>query len=218
MTGGPEIRVVLVDDHAIVREGLRRVFERDHDFEVVGEAGSAEAALELLRSVSCDVVLLDVSMPGRSGLTVMPELASLERPPRALVLSMHDRPAYVVEAMRAGASGYVLKDMEPKKLRDAVRTVASGSSYFPLSITERVGRELKAESDRDAARRKLDGLTPREREVLREITTGATNGEIAERLGIGRRTVESHREHLMDKLDIHTVAELTRFAIECGLG
>lgn len=218
MNAEPAIRVMLVDDHAIVREGLRRVFERDRDFEVVGEAGSADAALELLRSVPCDVLLLDVSMPGRSGLTVMPELAAFEQPPRALVLSMHDRPAYVVEAMRAGASGYLLKDMEPKKLRDAVRAVASGASYFPPSITERVGSELRAESERDAARTKLEGLTPRERDVLREITTGATNVEIAERLGIGRRTVESHREHLMDKLDIHTVAGLTRFAIECGLG
>lgn len=211
------IRVVLVDDHAIVREGLRRVLERDAHFSVVGEAASPHQVAQLLVETPCDVVLLDVSMPGGSGLALIPELRATVPGVQILVLSMHDRPEYIVEAMRAGASGYVLKDMDPKHLRSAVRVVADGGAFFPQEVTDGLGPELRKESERETAQRRLDALTPREREVLSEIANGATNQEMAEHLAIGRRTVESHREHLMDKLGIHTVAGLTRFAIECGL-
>ena len=217
MTGSSPIRVVLVDDHAIVREGLRRVLERDAHFSVVGEAASPDQVAPLLAQTPCDVVLLDVSMPGGSGLSLIPELRSTVPGVRILVLSMHDRPEYIVEAMRAGASGYVLKDMDPKQLRSAVRVVADGGAFFPREVTDGLGPELRRESEQETAHGRLDALTPREREVLSEIANGATNQEIAEHLAIGRRTVESHREHLMDKLGIHTVAGLTRFAIECGL-
>ncbi len=218
MTGpGAPIRIVLVDDHAIVREGLKRVLERDEDVQVVGEAASAAEVAPLLERVHCDVVLLDVSMPGQSGLSLIPELRRSVPDIRILVLSMHDRPEYIVEAVRAGARGYVLKDMEPKQLRNAVRVVASGDSFFPQAVADRIGAGLREETTREEATRRLEQLTPRERAVFTEITRGATNQEIAERLEIGRRTVESHREHLMDKLGIHTVAGLTRFAIECDL-
>lgn len=211
------IRVVLVDDHAMVRDGLRRVIEHAADVTVVGEAGTANEVAGVLDTTPCDVVLLDVSMGDRSGLSLLPELRDTYPKLSVLVLSMHDRPEYILEAMRMGARGYLLKDMDPGELRNAVRRVAGGGSYFPRSVTDRLGAGMPAVGGESPAAR-LARLTPREREVLLQISKGATNQEMAEHLGIGRRTVESHRERLMAKLGIRTVAGLTRFAIDCGLG
>ena len=212
------IRVVLVDDHAMVRDGLRRVLEHDSDVTVVGEAGAANDVAPLLKTTACDVVLLDVSMQDRSGLSLLPELGESHPELSVLVLSMHDRAEYIIEAMRMGARGYLLKDMEPSELRSAVRKVAAGESYFPQTVTDRLGAGVTMDGTRRTLEGRLALLTPRERDVLAQISKGATNQEIAELLGIGRRTVESHRERLMSKLEIRTVAGLTRFAIRCGLG
>lgn len=212
------IRVVLVDDHAMVREGLRRVLEHEADVTVVGETGVADDVADLLSTTECDVVLLDVSMQDRSGLSLLPDLRQSHPKLSVLILSMHDRAEYIVEAMRMGARGYLLKDMEPGELRSAVRQVAAGQSYFPQTVTDRLSRGVPIAGNRLSPENKLALLTPRERDVLMQISKGATNQQIAEHLGIGRRTVESHREHLMAKLDIRTVAGLTRFAIDCGLG
>ncbi|UCF39709.1 MAG: response regulator transcription factor [Gemmatimonadota bacterium] len=211
------IRVLVVDDHAVVREGIRTVLEGTAGFEVVGEAGDGAEAMVLAERHHPDVVLLDVTMPGQSGLQVASRLRKRLPSTRVLILSMHDRTEYVLEAVRAGASGYLLKDASPRDLRDAVRTVQKGEAYFAPAVAQKLSAALRGELEEEQRRGNLGLLTPREQEVLTLIADGRTNKEIAGELGISPRTVETHRESLMRKLRIHTVAGLTRFAIDAGL-
>ncbi len=212
MTGKP-IRVLVADDHMIVRTGIRHVVESEPDFEVVGEAASGSEALSLASRLRPDVVVLDISMPDQSGLEVAASLRSMAGPPRVLILSMHDNPEYVLESVRAGAHGYLLKDTAGTELRNAIRAVCRGESYFSPPVASRLSAAVRGEQDHHP----LDQLTSREREVLLGIVRGRTNKQVAADLGISHRTVETHRESLMRKLEIHTVAELTRFAIEAGM-
>lgn len=212
MTGRP-IRVLVADDHMIVRTGIRHVVEGDADLEVVGEAASGSEALSLASRLRPDVVVLDISMPDQSGLEVAASLRSTAHPPRVLILSMHDNPEYVLESVRAGAHGYLLKDTAGTELRHAIRAVCRGESYFSPPVASRLSAAVRGEQDHHG----LDQLTSREREVLLGIVRGRTNKQIAADLGISHRTVETHRESLMRKLEIHTVAGLTRFAIEAGV-
>jgi DNA-binding NarL/FixJ family response regulator len=212
-----DIRVLVVDDHAVVREGLRSVLVAQPGFEVVGDAGDAAEALALAEREEPDVVLLDVTMPGESGLAAAARLRDRLPATRILILSMHDRAEYVLEAMRAGASGYLLKDASPATLRDAVRAVHRGDAYFCPAVAERLSAGLRGELEAEQRRGSLGRLTPREREVLVRIAAGRTNKQIATDLGISPRTVETHRDSLKRKLRIHTVAGLTRFAIDSGL-
>lgn len=198
----------------IVRTGIRHVLESEPDFEVVGEAASGSEALSLSSTLHPDVVVLDISMPDQSGLEVAASLRSSTGPPRVLILSMHDNPEYVLESVRAGAHGYLLKDTAGTDLRNAIRAVCRGESYFSPSVASRLTAAVRSEHNHHSA---LDQLTGREREVLLGITRGHTNKQIAAELGISHRTVETHRESLMRKLQIRTVAELTRFAIEAGI-
>jgi DNA-binding NarL/FixJ family response regulator len=213
MTSKP-IRVLVADDHMIVRTGIRHVVESEPDFEVVGEAGSGSEALSLASRLRPDVVVLDISMPDQSGLEVAASLRTTAGPPRVLILSMHDNPEYVLESVRAGAHGYLLKDTAGTELRDAIRAVCRGESYFSPPVARRLSAAVRGEQNNHHA---LDQLTSREREVLLGIVRGRTNKQIAADLGISHRTVETHRESLMRKLEIRTVAELTRFAIEAGV-
>jgi DNA-binding NarL/FixJ family response regulator len=213
MTAHP-IRVLVADDHMIVRAGIRHVVESEPDFEVVGEAGTGSEALALATRLLPDVVVLDISMPDQSGLEVAAHLRSKAGPPRVLILSMHDNPEYVLESVRAGADGYLLKDTAATELREAIRAVCRGESYFSAPVASRLTAAVRGEHDSHQA---LDQLTSREREVLLGVARGHTNKQIAADLGISHRTVETHRESLMRKLQIRTVAELTRFAIEAGI-
>lgn len=199
------IRVLVADDHAVVREGIRRILDGEPDFVVVGEAATGAEAVALAAAHQPDVVVLDLTMPGGSGLDAAAAIASAAPDAAVLVLSMHDNPEYVRESERAGAQGYLLKDSAATELRHAVRAVHRGERYFAARP------EAPA---RDGA---LAALTPRERDVLRGIARGRTNKEIAAELGIGARTVETHRESLMRKLGIRTVAGLTRLALEAGI-
>lgn len=211
------IRVLVADDHALVREGIRRALDQDPGFEVIGEASDGHQALALVAERDPDVVVLDLSMPRMGGLEAAARLGKEHPDTRVLVLSMHDDAEYVSRAVRAGAHGYLLKDdAGPAQLRDAVLAVSRGESYFSAGVAARLTDLLagKTESDRLPVR---DLLTGRELEVLRGIAGGLSNKQIAAALGISRRTVESHRESLMRKLEIHTVAGLTRFALEEGL-
>jgi DNA-binding NarL/FixJ family response regulator len=208
------IRVLVADDHMIVRAGIRHVVESEPDLEVVGEAASGAEALSLASTLLPDVVVLDISMPDQSGLEVAAHLRQGAEPPRVLILSMHDNPEYVLESVRAGAHGYLLKDTAGTELRDAIRAVWRGDSYFSPPVASRLTAAVR---DEHANNHALDQLTSREREVLRGVAQGHTNKEIAADLGISHRTVETHRESLMRKLKIKTVAELTRFAIEAGI-
>jgi DNA-binding NarL/FixJ family response regulator len=199
------VTVCIADDHAVVREGIRRVLESEPGVRVIGEAADGDAALALVERLQPEVLVIDVAMPGRTGLAVAAELTRRGHPTRTLILSMHDAPEYLREARRAGARGHLLKDSPPAALRRAVHDVRRGMLLFP------------PDQGRDARESLLDRLTPREREVLVQIARGETNKEIAARFNISPRTIETHRESLMDKLEIRTVAGLTRLALDEGL-
>jgi DNA-binding NarL/FixJ family response regulator len=208
------ITVFVADDHMIVRSGIRHVLEDEADFVVVGEAASAAEALDSILQLRPDVVVLDISMPGMSGLEATARLRSASPKTRVLILSMHDNAEYVLESVRAGAHGYLLKDTAATELREAIRTVCRGQSYFSPPVASRLTAAVRGEQNPPPG---LEQLTGREREVLLGITRGRTNKEIAVELGISHRTVETHRESLMRKLQLRTVAELTRFALSAGL-
>lgn len=211
------IRVIIADDHAVVRQGIRHVLEEIPGLEVVAEAGSGEEVLGLMEGKAPDLLVLDISMPDKNGLEVARELRGAGSEVGILVLSMHDNPEYVLEAVRVGADGYVLKDVGPAELREAVETVFDGKEYFTERVTHQLSVALREELERERQRSRLDQLTGREREVLLRVASGRTNREIAEEFGISPRTVETHRERVMAKLRIRTVAGLTRFVVENGL-
>lgn len=212
-----KIRVMIADDHTVVRQGIRIVLEEVDGLEVVGEAGDGDEALELARELRPDVILLDVTMPGKTGLEVTRTLREEEIESGVLVLSMHDDPEYVLQAVRAGADGYVLKDVAPAELRQAIQTVHEGREYFAERVTHQLSVGLRAELEHEQRKSRLESLTARETEVLVLVADGLTNREIAEKLDISPRTVETHRERVMTKLRIRTVAGLTRFVVEEGL-
>ncbi len=207
------IRVVIVDDHAVVRSGLKRILETEEDIEVVGEAGNFRDAVFRTRSLKPDVLVMDVVMPGGSGIEATPAVLKEAPDAKVLVLSMQDDPSYVREAFAAGASGYVLKEAADKEVVAAVREVAGGRSY----VNPALGAKLVAAEAEARARAEADPLSDREREVLRLLALGHTNQEIAGTLFISVRTVETHRAHIMQKLRLSTRAELVRHAIEQGL-
>jgi two-component system response regulator NreC len=207
------IKVVLVDDHAVVRSGLRLLLDANEDIEVVGEAGNAKDAIFRARALKPDVMLLDVVMPGESGIEVLPALLKESPDTKVLILSMQDDPSYVREAFGAGASGYVLKEAADEEVVSAVREIAAGGHYVHPALGARM---VTAEAQERAAA-EADPLSEREREVLRLLALGHTNQEIAQELYISVRTAESHRAHIMQKLHIATRAELVRYALSHGL-
>jgi two-component system, NarL family, response regulator NreC len=206
------IRVVVVDDHAVVRSGLKMLLAVEDDLEVVGEAGTAREAVFEVRAHQPDVILLDVVMPGESGIEAVPKLLHEASGARVLVLSMQDDPNYVREAFAAGASGYVLKEAADAEVVDAIRQVAAGGHYVhPVLGARMVAADAAAQAAATA-----DPLSDREREVLKLLALGHTNQEIAKQLYISVRTAETHRAHIMRKLQLGTRAELVRYAIEHG--
>jgi two-component system response regulator NreC len=210
---GVKTRIVIADDHAVVRSGLRLLIEREEDMEVVAEAGTADEAVRAARLEKPDVVLLDVVMPGRSGIDAAAEIISAAKSARILVLSMQDDPTYVREAFAGGASGYMLKEAADTELVQAIREVASGGRYVHPTLGARL-----AQAEVEAARRAAtDPLSDREREVLRLLALGHTNQEIAKALYISVRTAETHRAHIMQKLSLGTRAELVRYALANGM-
>lgn len=207
------IRAVVVDDHAVVRTGIKLLLEREDDIDVVGEAGTAKDAVFRARALKPDVILLDVVMPGQSGIDVLPELLREAPDTKVLVLSMQDDPSYVREAFAAGAAGYVLKEAADKEVVAAVRQIAGGEHYVHPALGARL---VAAEAEARAAA-EADPLSDREREVLRLLALGHTNQEIAKMLYISVRTAETHRAHVMQKLGFSTRAELVRYALTHGL-
>ena len=207
------IRAVIVDDHAVVRSGIKLLLEREDDIEVVGEAGNAKDAIFRARALKPDVILLDVVMPGQSGIEVLPSLLKEAPETKVLVLSMQDDPSYVREAFAAGASGYVLKEAADEEVVSAVREIAGGGSYVHPAL----GARMVAADAAARAAAEADPLSDREREVLRLLALGHTNQEIAKMLYISVRTAETHRAHIMQKLRLSTRAELVRYALTHGL-
>lgn len=207
------VRIVVVDDHAVVRAGLRLLLAAEADFDVVGDAGDASEAIFQVRAGQPDVILLDVVMPGESGIEVMPKLLHEAPGAKVLVLSMQDDPSYVRQAFAAGASGYVLKEAADSEVVGAVREVAGGGRYVHPALGARlVTADAEARAAEDS-----DPLSDREREVLHLLALGHTNQEIAKLLFISVRTAETHRAHIMQKLRLATRAELVRYALTNGL-
>jgi DNA-binding NarL/FixJ family response regulator len=204
-------RVFLVDDHAIVRQGFRSLLAGDNDVEVVGEASSGEEAIELLGRTRADIVVMDVHMKGLDGLMTARRLLRRHPGLKILVLSMYEDTATVRQAIQIGVAGYVVKSTDTAELLRAIREIARGNAYFSPSL-QRMLAELSATSPPATVE-----LTVRDQELLRLIGAGKSNKEIAAMLCIGVKTVEKYRQHLMNKIDIHDVAGLTRYAIEKGI-
>lgn len=207
------IRVLIVDDHAVVRSGLRLLLDAEEDIEVVAEAGTVREAVLEARSAKPDVILMDVVMPGKSGIEGVADVLKEAPKAKVLVLSMQDDPRYVREAFAVGATGYVLKEAADSELVAAVREVAGGGRYVHPALGARLA---VAEAD-ERARAEADPLSEREREVMRLLALGHTNQEIAKMLYISVRTAETHRAHIMQKLRLSTRAELVRHALAHGL-
>ncbi len=210
---GLSTRVLIVDDHAVVRAGLKLLVDGQKDLETVGEAGSARDAIFEARSLKPDIVLLDVVMPDQNGIEIVPQLLKENPESKVLVLSMQDEPRYVREAFEAGASGYVLKEAADSELVAAIREVAGGGRY----VHPELGARLVAAESEERKRAEDDPLSDREREVLRLLALGHTNQEIAKQLYISVRTAETHRAHIMQKLRLQSRAELVRYALDQGL-
>ncbi len=215
MTGHPA-RLLLADDHAMVRRGLRLVLDAEADLRVVAEAGDGIEALEVARRASLDLAILDVSMPRMTGLQAAAEILAIQPEVRVLMLSMHDSEQYLFEALRAGASGYVLKSAADRDLVEASRAAIRGEPFLYPSAVATLIRDF-LERARAGETEVLDPLTPRELQVVKLIAEAHTNAQIAALLHISAKTVERHRENLMSKLGMSDRVELTRYAIRRGL-
>lgn len=209
------IRLVLADDHGVVRAGMRAVFANEPDLEVVGEVADGLKVVALVEELRPDVLVLDLMLPGLNGLEIARQVGRSINTTRVLILSMHATEAYVVEALRAGASGYVAKDCSGAEVVDAVRAVAGGRSYLSAPFTDRLD-ELVSRGAR-AAGDPYDTLTAREREVFQLAAEGYTSAQIGLRLFISARTVETHRARVMRKLGLHGQSDLVRLAVKKGL-
>jgi len=209
-------RLVLADDHALVRQGFRALLSGIADFEVVGEASNGRDALELIRALAPEVALMDISMPELNGLDATARALREQPQLKVIIVSMHATEAHVLEALRAGAAGYVLKDADAGELERAIRAVARGERYLTPSVSHHVvDRFMGAGRGGQAAG--SEALSPRQREVLQLIAEGRSTREIAGRLHLSVKTVETHRAQLMQRLEIFNVAGLTRHALRIGL-
>ncbi|GBD25805.1 Transcriptional regulatory protein DegU [bacterium HR30] len=216
-TGSRQITVLLVEDHTVVRKGIRRLLEDDPRLRVVGEASNGRDALALAQRLQPDVAVVDVGLPGLNGIDFTRQLRTASEHTAVVILSMHGDQAYVRRALQAGAKGYLVKDSEDQDLIKAILAVAAGSSYFDPTVSRVVldsflGAATAPESEDELAR-----LTDREREVLQLVAEGKSSKEIAQILGLSVSTVESHRKHIMEKLDLHNTAAIVRFAVRKGI-
>jgi two-component system response regulator NreC len=211
------IRVLVVDDHTLIRQGIVGLLASQGDIEVVGEAGSGQEALVAVIELSPDVVLMDITMPGISGLEAAAEIKRRRPDVRVLMLTIHDREDYLFQALRAGASGYVLKGADVQDLLAAVRSADRGEVYLYPGVTKALVADYLRLVRGGADRATYDGLSDREREILHLIAQGKTTPEIAAELFLSPHTVQSHREHIMTKLDLHSKTALIKYAIAKGI-
>ena len=212
-----KIKVVVADDHAIVREGVRMILAREQDIEVVGEAGDGQQALDLVASLRPQVVIMDISMPGMGGIEATQLVKAKHPEVQVLVLTMHEDETYVFQLLRAGAAGYVLKRAAAQDLVQAVRAAAKGEAFLYPSIARKVVEDYLRRVETGEERERYDGLTTREKEILTLIAQGLSNQQIAEKLYISIKTVQTHRAHILEKLGLHDRTELVRYAIRKGL-
>lgn len=224
-----KIRILLVEDHTLVRAGIRALIEGLPDMEVAAEASEAQAAMQQAALCQPDIVLMDIALPGLNGLELTARLLRTQPQPRIIILSMYANEEYVLQALRMGASGYLLKDASLGELELAIRAVMRGEAYLSPPVSRHVvaayvqGQTPPAEADAERMRAPQSGtitpelLSPRQREILRLIAQEQTTQGIANRLNISVKTVETHRAQLMERLDIHSIAGLVRYAVRMGL-
>lgn len=212
------ISVVLADDHTIVREGLRALLAIESDIQVVGEARNGREAVELVARLKPDVVVMDIAMPLLNGLGAAAQLRETVPATRVIILSAHSDDPYIHRALAVGAQAFLVKQSSSQCLSRAIREVQKGNTFFSPTISKRIQEQYRVTPGPRAAKavKAVKGLTEREREVIQLVAEGAPNKQIAANLGISIKTVEKHRQHLMDKLNIHDTAGLTRYAIANG--
>ncbi|HSW19270.1 MAG TPA: response regulator transcription factor [Ramlibacter sp.] len=209
------IRIVMADDHAIVREGLKRIVASEPDFQVVGEAGDGHEVMRLAREADFDLLVLDLSMPGRSGMELIRAVKAEKPRVRILVLSMHQESQYAVRAIKSGASGYLTKDSAPAELAQALRKIAAGGAYVSAEVAQQLA--LGAMPGAEAAA-PHEALSSREFEVFQLLAAGVSVTDIAGRLSLSVKTVSTHKANLMHKLGVQNASELVRYAIRHGVG
>ena len=212
-----KIRVLLADDHTLFREGIRLLLERQGDMQVVGEAADGREAVELAHRLQPNVVLMDIGMPVMNGMEATRLLHTQDPAARVLILTMHGTDDYFFRVLEAGASGYLLKEAAPTDLLSAIRSVHRGEMFFYPTLAKRLAQEYLRRVGSGEERSSFDALTEREKEVLKLIGQGHTNQEIADILCLSINTVQTHRTHIMNKLNLHSRAELMKYAVRLGL-
>lgn len=219
-----QITVLLAEDHTVVREGLRALLDIAGGFTVVGDAGDGLAAIELTRTLRPDVLVMDIAMPKLNGLEAARRILEEEAPPKILILSAHGDDVYVEKVASLGVSGYLVKQTSAHRLAEAIREIQKGKVFYSPSVSERIEKAQQAVpgktprfSPAGRPRKRIEHLTAREREVLQLVAEGMANKQVASELAISIKTVEKHRQSVMEKLDIHETAGLTRYAIAAGL-
>ncbi|MDD4101694.1 MAG: response regulator transcription factor [Kiritimatiellae bacterium] len=218
MNTAKHITVLLADDHMVVREGLRKLLEAEHDIEVIGEAATGRKAVELTEKLQPDVVVMDIAMPQMNGLEATRQIRKINASIKILILSAHSDDAYVTNVAELGASGYLIKQTSASLLAAAIRAVKNGNDFYSPLIAKRIQKRRQNSLGRKGLNKpNASSLSSREEEVLQLIAEGSANKQIADSLSISIKTVEKHREHLMHKLDIHDTAGLTRYAIATGI-
>ena len=216
---GQQKSILIVDDHPLFREGLRAVLEPDNRFEVVGEGQNGAEALEMVKKLDPDLVVVDISLPDRSGIELTREIRSLLPEMRIMIVSMHSKIDYIAEAFQAGATGYVVKESASESLLQGLEQVSKGDYYLDSSLSQQVVEKLigPREKENQISHSAYGGLTPKEQEVMRLLAEGLSSKKVAEKLFISPKTVENHRASIMNKLDLHGTVELVRYAAKLGL-
>ena len=212
-----QIRILLADDHNVMRRGLRLLLERQPEFKVVGEASDGRQAVEQAEATKPDIIVLDIAMPNLSGIEAAQRISALLPQTRIIILSMHSDESYVLRALKAGAKGYLLKDSAENDLIEAIRAVDEGKAFFSPEISNIMVEDYVREMKRRGAEDSYELLTPREREILQMLAEGKSNKHIATVLDLSLYTVETHRRNLQDKLNLHSFAELILYAVRKGI-
>lgn len=213
----PKLRLLLGDDHTLVRQGLRKILEERADWEVVAEAGDGREAVRLALKHKPDVAVLDIGMPQLNGIEVTRQILKREPCVQVLMLSMHSDEAYIMRALQAGAKGYLLKDSAGKELIRAIEAVAAGQSFFSPSVAQLMLDDYVRRAGATGAADRYESLSEREREIFQLVAEGRSNREVAEALEITLATVETHRSRILQKLDVHNTAELVLYAVRRGV-
>lgn len=203
------IRVIIVDDHPVIRRGLKQIIGAEPNMQVVGEARNAREAIQLVRRTACDAVVLDIALPGPSGLTVLDEMKSDHRRPPVLVMSIYEEEQYAIRVLKAGASGYLMKDSLPEELIKAIRRIASGGKYISPSLAEKLATSLTSPTTQQH-----EALSDREFQILSLIASGKTLKEIGESLCISGKTVSTYRARILEKMGMKTNAEMITYALK----